>query len=267
MPTAKVEGIHLYYEIHGSGYPLLLVRGLGSNADHWYGQVPAFSAHYQTIVFDNRGIGRSDKPDMPYTIAMMAEDTVGLLDALQIPRAHVLGLSMGGLIAQQIALDHAERVNGLVLCCTGCGGDHVVRAPNFENQARPAALYGPSREAAQQAQQNLFAAETIQSHPEVVQKYLETSQQHPPDPATLARQREAVEGFDSYEDLPKIKARTLIMAGAEDALVPPRNAEILAERIPGSRLEIVPGGGHQFMVERPDAVNRIVLDFLSGLTD
>ena len=267
MPTAEVDGVTLYYEIHGSGYPLLLIRGLGSNADHWYGQVPAFSAHYQTIVFDNRGIGRSDKPDMPYTIPMMAEDAVGLLDALQIPKAHVLGLSMGGLIAQQIALDHADRVNGLVLCCTGRGGNRMVRPPDFENQARPEALYGSSEEAALKAQLNLFAAETIQSHPEVVQKYLETSQKHPPDPGTLARQRDAIQAFDSYEDLPKIKVPTLIMAGAEDALVPPENSKILAERIPGSRLEIVAGGGHQFMVEQPEVVNQIVLEFLSGLTD
>ena len=264
MPIAKVNGIDLYYEIHGSGHPLVLIRGLGSNADHWYEQVPAFSAHYQTVVFDNRGIGRSEKPDGPFTISMMADDTVGLMDALQIAKAHVLGVSLGGLIAQQIALDHADRVDGLILCCTGCGGAHTVRQPGFENRAAPEALYGRSREAAEQAQLNLFAAETIQSHPEVVQKYLETSRKHPPDADVLMRQRQAVEAFDSYEELPRIKAATLILTGAEDALVPPENSRILAQRISGSRLEIVPGGGHQVLIEQSEAVNRIVLEFLHG---
>ncbi len=95
MPIAHVNGINLYYESYGSGFSLVLIRGLGSNADHWYCQVPDFSAHYRTIVFDNRGIGRSDKPDSPYTISLMAEDTVGLMNVLQIPRAHILGVSMG----------------------------------------------------------------------------------------------------------------------------------------------------------------------------
>ncbi len=107
----------------------------------------------------------------------------------------------------------------------------------------------------------------MKTHPEVVQKYLETSQKHPPDPEVLIQQRQAVQQFDSYEELPKIKATTLILTGKEDALVVPENSKILAERIPRSRLEIVPGGGHQFMIERPKEVNRIVLEFLNKLSE
>jgi 3-oxoadipate enol-lactonase len=98
MPKAMVQGINLYYEVHGSGYPLVLIRGLASNAEYWYCQVPAFSSQFSVITFDNRGIGRSDIPDSPFTISTMADDTVGLMDVLGIPRAHVLGISMGGMI-------------------------------------------------------------------------------------------------------------------------------------------------------------------------
>src|SRR4030042_3292285 len=118
MPKAKVKDINLYYEVHGSGYPLILIRGLASNADHWYFQVPAFSPYYSVVVFDNRGIARSDIPDLPFTISTMADDTVGLMDSLGIPRAHILGISMGGMIAQKIALKYPQRVNGIILACT-----------------------------------------------------------------------------------------------------------------------------------------------------
>ena len=104
MPKVKVKAISLYYEVHGSGYPLVLIRGLASNADHWYFQVPAFSSHYSVVVFDNRGIGRSEMPDLPFTISMMADDTVGLMDSLGIRKAHILGISMGGKISPEIAL-------------------------------------------------------------------------------------------------------------------------------------------------------------------
>jgi len=127
MPKAKVQGIDLYYEVHGAGYPLVLIRGFGSNLDHWYCQTPAFSSRYRVVTFDNRGIGRSEKPDVPYTISMMAGDTAGLMDAIGVSKAHILGISMGGMIAQEIALRYPQRVHGLVLACTHCGGDRAVR--------------------------------------------------------------------------------------------------------------------------------------------
>lgn len=127
MPKVNVNGINIYYEIHGSGYPLILIRGLSSNADHWYCQVPAFSPHFSVITFDNRGIARSDIPDSPFTISTMADDTLGLMDLLKIPKAHFLGISMGGMIAQEIAVKYGQRVNGLILACTHCGGKQAVQ--------------------------------------------------------------------------------------------------------------------------------------------
>ena len=132
MPKG-LQGIDLYYEIHGEGVPLIMIRGLGSTADHWVAQMPAFSEKFRVVIFDNRGIGRSDKPDIPYTIGMMAQDTVGLMHALNIRRAHVLGISMGGMMAQEIAIRYPEMVHGLVLGCTHCGGKHV--SPRMKKSA------------------------------------------------------------------------------------------------------------------------------------
>jgi pimeloyl-ACP methyl ester carboxylesterase len=118
MGKVKIDSIELYYEEHGSGDPLLLIMGLAADSVAWMFQIPAFAERYRTIVFDNRGVGRSDKPPGPYSIHQMANDTAGLLDALGIERAHVVGVSMGGMIAQELALNHPQRVRGLVLACT-----------------------------------------------------------------------------------------------------------------------------------------------------
>src|SRR5262245_22114978 len=118
MSTAKIGSLDIYYEEHGAGEPLLLIMGLAADSTAWMFQVPAFAEKYRTIVFDNRGVGRSSKPAGPYTIHEMADDAAGLLDALHVQRAHVVGVSMGGMIAQELELRHPERVHGLVLACT-----------------------------------------------------------------------------------------------------------------------------------------------------
>src|SRR5262249_32190040 len=126
MAIAKVGSMDLYYEEYGSGEPLLCIMGFATDSTGWVLQTPEFSKHYREIIFDNRGVGRSSKPAGPYSIAQMAEDAVGLMDTLDIRRAHVLGLSMGGMIAQEIALRHPERVHGLVLACTFPEPDDVT---------------------------------------------------------------------------------------------------------------------------------------------
>src|SRR2546422_8912476 len=122
MATTKINGIEIYYEVDGSGEPLLLIMGLGANATGWYAQIPALSKEYQVITFDNRGAGRSEKPNEPYTMPQMAEDAIGVLDTLGIGAAHVFGMSLGGMIAQELILRHPERVKTLILGGTMCGG-------------------------------------------------------------------------------------------------------------------------------------------------
>ncbi len=265
MAKINVQGVNLYYEIRGEGDPLIMIRGVGSNADHWYAQVPAFSEKLRVVIFDNRGIGRSDKPDIPYTIGMMAQDTLGLMDALHIPRAHVLGISMGGMIAQEIAIRCPEKVHGLVLGCTHCGGKHAVPADEQIGRLFGEYLLTGSDEAYEKTLRALFSEKTLKDRPDITQVYREVSKRFPSSPKFLIRQFEAVQKHDSWEDLPKIKAPTLVLTGSEDVLVPPENSRLLAARIPRARLEIIEGGGHQFLVERADAFNQTVLDFLSSL--
>ena len=265
MPKAMVQGINLYYEVNGSGYPLVLIRGLASNADHWYCQVPAFSSHFSVMTFDNRGIGRSDVPDSPFTISTMADDTVGLMDVLGISRAHVLGISMGGMIVQEIALKYPQRVNGLILACTHCGGKKAVPADPAVVQNLVASLFSGTEEALQKGFRSLFTERTIQEAPGIVQRYGEVSKRFPAAAPVLVNQLKLGQRFDTWEDLVNIQNPTLVIVGKEDILIPPENSKILAERIPNARLRILERGGHQFLIEDPEAFNNAVLEFLMGL--
>jgi len=267
MPKVKIQNINLYYEVHGSGYPLILIRGLSSNADHWYCQIPAFSPHYSVVVFDNRGIGRSDIPDSPFTISTMADDTIGLMDSLGFRRAHILGISMGGMIAQEIALKHGRRVNGLILSCTHCGGKQAIPPDPAVIRDLSGSLFGGTEEAVQKALRCLFSERTIQQNPSVVQRYGKVSKRFPPAHQTLINQLKAIQGHDTWEDLVKLQNPALVIAGNEDVLVPPENSKILAERIPNARLQVIEGGGHQFLIEEPDAFNNAVLEFLKYLSE
>jgi pimeloyl-ACP methyl ester carboxylesterase len=267
MPKANVQGNNLYYEVHGSGYPLILIRGLGSNADHWYCQVPAFSSHYSVVVFDNRGIGRSDIPDAPFTISKMAEDTVLLMDVLGIAKAHILGISMGGMIAQEIALKYPKRVNGLILACTHCGGVHAVQPAPDIIKTLSESLFAGTQEAALKALHCLFSDRTIQQNLGIVQRYEEVSKRFPPAAQVLIQQLKAIQGHDTWKDLVSIQNPTLVLVGNEDVLIPPENSKILAERIPNARFRVIERGGHQFLIEQPDAFNNAVLEFLKALPE
>jgi len=267
MPKANVQDVNLYYEIQGSGYPLILIRGLGSNADHWYCQAPVFSEHYSVVVFDNRGIGRSDIPDAPFTISEMAKDTVLLMDVLGIAKAHILGISMGGMIAQEIAVKYGQRVNGLILACTHCGGLHTVQPAPGILEDLSESLFAGTPEATQKGMKSLFSDRTIQQNPDVVQRYGEVSKRFPPAVQVLLYQIKAIQGHDTWEGLNRIENPTLVLTGSEDALIPPENSRILSERIPHARLQVIEKVGHQLFIEEPDACNRAVLEFLRPLPE
>ncbi|MBC8443896.1 MAG: alpha/beta fold hydrolase, partial [Deltaproteobacteria bacterium] len=126
MPTLTANNCQLYYDIHGDGDPLVLIMGLRRNVEWWYRQIPSLSEHFRVIVFDNRGAGRSDKPNMEYSIRLFAEDTAALMAVLDIPDASILGVSMGGYIAQELAINHPDRVRKMILGCTSCGGGRAL---------------------------------------------------------------------------------------------------------------------------------------------
>jgi pimeloyl-ACP methyl ester carboxylesterase len=172
---------------------------------------------------------------------------------------------MGGMIAQVMALRYPERVLGLILGCTHCGGDRAVRPSEEVLEIFRSYIMTGSQEAAQAAARCLFAQETLRKRPEVVQRYQDVTRRFPPDPRMLIHQIEAVQGHDTWAELPGLKVPTLVLAGTEDALVPPENATILCERIPHARMKQITGGGHQFLVERPEAFNRAVMEFLQSV--
>ena len=135
MPTVKVGDINMYYEVHGKGEPLVMIRGLGGSLDVFHLMIPIYSPEYRMILFDNRGAGKTDAPDIPYTTSMMADDLAGLLTALHIDSAHIWGASMGGMIAQHLALRYPDKVKSLVLICTYCGGPYstIPNSPPLAN--------------------------------------------------------------------------------------------------------------------------------------
>ena len=278
MSTAKVDSIELYYEEKGSGDPLLLIMGLAADSTAWMFQVPDFAKRYRTVTFDNRGVGRSAKPPGPYTIHLMADDAAALLDALDIRRAHVLGVSMGGMIAQELAIRHPERVRGLILACTFPEPDaEVERQREFGMQQ-----FGGTVTASGEMQIDLSALDPLmffQHLPPRVfnQSFIDTelprlmqlfagALQYGFSMEAILGQVAAVMGHRATDRLHQIKAPTLVITGDADLLISPGNSDVLARSIPGAKLVKVPGGSHGFNLETPEVFNRHVLDFLAGVS-
>ena len=265
MATAKVGDINIYYEIHGRGEPLVLIYGYAGHSGLWFRQIPVLSKNYQVIAFDNRGMGRSDKPDIPYTMAMMARDTSGLLDAIGIDTAHIFGISMGGMIAQHFALDYPQRVTSLVLGCTYCGG--VRSVPPKPEALAAFADFGRIKEMTpeqfvRQLMPFLFSREFMDRNPDIVDLTVAKQCEYPIPLHGLVRQAEAIMGHDTYDLLPSMKLPTLVIAGDNDGLIPFENSRILASRISKSESVTVNGAGHLFFVENAQESNKAVLSFL-----
>jgi len=262
MPTLRANGIQIYYELHGAGEPLLLIMGLGANATAWWMQIPEFSRHYQVIAFDNRGAGRSEKPNEPYTIMQMADDADALLEELGIQSAHVFGMSLGGMIAQELALRHPERVRSLVLGGTTCGGPRAVPPPPSTMQHFISVATMPIEQAVENGMRLLYSDAFLEANREwLVKRALEYAHLMPP-PYALQRQVMATLSFNTYDRLHEIHVPSLVITGAEDRIVPAPNSRILAERIPDARLIEFERAGHGFLVERGQETNRAVLEFL-----
>ncbi|MHA1595260.1 MAG: alpha/beta fold hydrolase [Candidatus Baldrarchaeia archaeon] len=264
MPYARVRDINIFYETHGQGFPLVMIMGLGANKDWWPPpMISELSKKYKLILFDNRGAGRSDKPDVPYTIRMFADDTVGLMDALGIEKAHIFGVSMGGMIAQEVAINYPERVEKLILGCTTCGGKRFVPPSEEVLQSLMKVPSVPPEEAARKyIVPTLFTKEIIEKRKDLVEFFVKVYCIAPTPEHAYRRQLEAILRHDTCDRLHKIKAPTLILHGEEDVLLPPENSKILAELIPNSKLVIFKGTGHGFIAEAVDEVCKTILEFL-----
>ena len=246
------------WESTGKGSPLLLIQGLGYGRWGWDPIVPGLDTRHLVIAFDNRGIGESDKPDGPYTAAQMAGDALQVLDEAEIERAHVFGASLGGMIAQELAVLAPERVDKLVLGCTTPGGLDAVPMPEVTLR-----LFAEAALLAPEVALRRFVENALGENPppELVDELFALRVLNPPDQAGWQAQAAAGMGFQGVEG--EITAPTLILAGTADNVVDYRNAALLAARIPGSQVELLEGAGHLFFWERPDECVRILNDFLS----
>jgi pimeloyl-ACP methyl ester carboxylesterase len=225
--------------------------------------VPVFAERYRVISFDNRGAGQSDVPDVPYSTRMMADDAVGLLDALGIERAHVLGVSMGGMIAQEVALTHPRRVRSLQLHCTYARPDHYMLA--LMEAWRTIRVKVTPEEWMRSVALWLFSPRTFQERPEFVETIIQTglANPHPFSLTGFLRQGDAVRSHDTLGRLGGLTCPTLVSVAEDDTLVPPRFARELAAAIPGAVFHLIPGAGHCYFWERPDLFNTMCLDFIA----
>lgn len=263
MPRVAIgEHDHLYYEVHGRGEPLLLIEGLGYATWMWHWQLPALSARYRTIIFDNRGAGDSSKPDAPYSIEGMAEDALRVLEASGTGKAHILGVSMGGYIGQVLAATRPELAASLILCSTSCGGPKATPAPPETWQSILAARALPPREALRRSMEPAFAPGFAGAHPALVEQIIDWRLAKPTPAHAWERQFQAVAAANLERHAAAVRCPTLILTGDADRVVPSANSELLRRLIPQAELGVIPGGGHLVFVEQAERVNQILLDFL-----
>jgi len=267
MPQQHVNGINIYYESHGAGRPLVLIAGLGYGLWMWHKMIPGLAEHFRVVVFDNRGAGRSDKPDGPYSVQMLAADTAGLIDALEIEQAAVMGHSMGGFIAQELVLTRPELVGRLILSATNFGGPrHVPVTP--EALAVMMDRSGDPVDVVKRGIAVACAPGFADAHPEVVEELVAYRLSNPVPPAQYQAQMAVGLGLMSEEAafehrLKDVRAPTLILFGEHDRVVPPANADLLAREIADSAIVVLPGAGHIFPIETPDAAVAAVVEFLN----
>lgn len=265
MPTIKIKDVDLYYETYGEGIPLVLIMGLRRNLEWWYCQIPALAKHFKVVAFDNRGAGRSDKPDMEYSIPLFADDTAGLMEALGIRNAHILGISMGGYIAQELALRYPDKVRSLILGCTSCGGSRAVLMSEERREKFTANKGLTPTEILRKDMDIYFSDGFIVEHPDRIQKFIEISLRHYQPAYAFFRQFTACLKHDTAERLGGLKVHVFIMTGDDDPLVPPQNSLILKELLPGSELCLFPACRHLFFIEEATEFNRKSIEFFRSV--
>jgi pimeloyl-ACP methyl ester carboxylesterase len=261
MAIAVNQGAKIYWDEVGEGDPLLLIMGLGYPSCAWHRTRPVLSIKYKTIALDNRGVGRSNKPPGPYSIALMASDAAAVLDAAAVDSAHVFGISMGGMIAQEFALQYPKRVRSLILGCTAAGGPNAVRAEPEAIQMLMSRSRMTPEEAAQAAVPFIYHPATPR---ELIVEDLENRRPWFVSQESYNAQLQGVLAFESYSRLSQISSPTLVIHGESDRLVPPENGKVIAEKIAGAKLILLTHASHIFTTDQTEAAHRAILEFLEG---
>ena len=265
MPLIKAGNINLNYETYGDGEPLLLIMGFAMSGAAWIPSLPFFSG-FKCIYFDNRGTGLSDKPEGIYTIEGMADDASNLLRALGIAKAKVFGVSMGGMIAQELTLRHPEQVAKVVLGCTMAGGPTAkMAAPEILeklNTANKMMATDPDK-GFDILLPAIMPPEFVAEHPEIKQMMVAGAKMLPPTPPETAdRAMAGIQQFNASDRLGQIKCPVLIVHGDKDVLVLPENANLIKSKIPQAELYIIPGAGHAFQAADPVGIHLKIVDWL-----
>jgi 3-oxoadipate enol-lactonase len=259
VPTLDIDGTDIYYERRGAGEPLLLLQGLGGNSLHWgEGFLSALEDTFELVLYDHRGAGRSGPLAGEITTAALAGDAVALLDALGVGAAHLVGISMGGMVAQELALAHPERVRTMTLGCTFPGGPEARITDMAVVAMLAEAVLSGDDERARRAGYDVMIAPEHAADPANYAIYAEVAAQYPASIPVLMAQLEAVGGHDASGRLAGIRAPTLVIHGTADRLLDSVNGELLARLIPGARLELLDGAGHLFFWEQPERSAQLV---------
>jgi 3-oxoadipate enol-lactonase len=269
LPIANVNGINIDYKVEGQGEPLIMISGAGANKSAWRYQTRVFKKHYRAITFDHRGVGKSDKPAGPYNFKTMADDTIGLMDHLNIEKAHVMGMSAGGMIAQELAINHPERVKKLVLACTFARRDETSGFSSEVENAIKTYEESSHDKASQRRFASVFMDLQINkwSYRIFILPFMKIAIRFMPMSAldaSVGAQFAAVGTHDAADRLGLIKAPTLVITGTEDRVIKPSSSEVIARLVPNAKLVKVLGGGHSFPIEMSGEFNREVMNFLKN---
>ena len=259
MAFVENQGARIYWDDQGHGPPVLLIMGLSYPSCMWHRTRPILTAHYRTIALDNRGIGKSDVPVGPYPIPLMASDAAAVLDAAGVESAHVFGVSMGGMVAQEFALRYPKRVLSLILGCTAAGGPTAVRAEPEVTQMLMTRDKMSPEQAAEAPVPFIYDSTTPR---ERIDEDIAIRRPWFPRPEAYTAQLQGILSWEAYSRLSGIVAPTLVVHGESDRLVPPGNAKLIAERIPGAKLVMIPHASHLFLTDQTEVSHSAILQFL-----
>jgi pimeloyl-ACP methyl ester carboxylesterase len=262
MERARINGVEMAYALKGNGAPLVMIHGAQGDQTMFADLSAAFVTSFRVLTFDQRGSGLSEKPDFDYSMAMLADDTAGLIEHVGLGAAHVIGVSMGGMIAQELALRHPRKVRSLVLGCTSAGGARAIRDDGNAFAGAYSLTPMPPEERGRLLAQAVFSKGHLERHPEIIAAMIEARRNRPLDTAALSHRMAALETHDTYDRLPQIACPALVITGRDDALIPWQNSRLIAERIPGAQLEVLDPAGHCFWLERPEDSRAAIMQFL-----
>ena len=261
MAFVENQGARIYWDEQGEGEPVLMIMGLGYSSDMWHRTRPVLAVKYRTITLDNRGVGRSDVPPGPYPMALMAADAAAVLDAAGVEIAHVFGVSMGGMIAQEFALQYPGRVRSLILGCSAAGGPTAVRAEPAVADLLRARGFMNEEQAMEASVPYIYDERTPRQK---IDEDFAVRRPWFPKAEGYFAQLQGIIAWESYSRLAHIKAPTLVIHGQCDRLVPPGNSQLIADRIPGAKLILIPNAGHILTTDQQELSNRAVVEFIAA---